>query len=53
MDFFNDVLNTFLGFGRGRTLAIYARVREISDFIKYFLICVLKINEGLAGLEQH
>ncbi len=29
------------------------RVRELSDFIKNILICVLKMNEGLTGLERH
>ncbi len=29
------------------------RVRELLDFIKNILICVLKMNEGLTGLEQH
>ncbi len=28
-------------------------VRELSLLIKNILICVLKMNEGLTGLEQH
>ncbi len=28
-------------------------VKKLSDFIKNILICVMKINEGLTGLEQH
>ncbi len=28
-------------------------IRKLSDFIKNILICVLKMNEGLTGLEQH
>ncbi len=28
------------------------RVRELSDFIKNILICVPKMNEGLACLKQ-
>ncbi len=28
------------------------RVRKLSDFIKNILICVLKMNEGLTGLER-
>ncbi len=43
MDYFNDVLTRFV------TLC---RVRELFDFIKNNLICVLKMNEGLAGLER-
>ncbi len=26
---------------------------KLSDFIKIILICVLKMNEGLMGLERH
>ncbi len=40
MDYFNDVLATFLGLDRGR-------VRELSEFIRNIIICVLKMNEGL------
>ncbi len=53
MDYFNDVLTTFLDLDRVRILAVYLRVRELSEFIKNILICVLKINEGLTGLERH
>ncbi len=53
MDYFNDVLATFLCVDRGNILAVYGRVRELSDFIKNILICVLKMNEGLTGLERH
>ncbi len=28
-------------------------VRELSDFIKNILTCVLKMNGGLKGLERH
>ncbi len=49
MDYFNDVHTTFLGLERGR----FVRVRKLSDFIKNILICILKMNEGLTGLEQH
>ncbi len=27
--------------------------QKLSGFIKYILICVPKMNEGLTGLEQH
>ncbi len=30
-----------------------SRVIKLSDFIKNILICVLKINDDLTGLEQH
>ncbi len=53
MDYFNDVLTTFLGLGRCRTLAVHGRVRELSEFIKNNLIFVPKTNEGLTGLERH
>ncbi len=47
MDYFNDVLATFLA------LECLCRVRKLSDFIMNILICVLKMIEGLMGLEQH
>ncbi len=53
MDYFNDVLATFLSLDRIRILAVYGRVRELSEFIKNILICVPKMNEGLTGLERH
>ncbi len=53
MDYFNDVLATFLGLDRGSILAVFRRIRELLEFIKNILICVLKMNEGLTGLERH
>ncbi len=53
MDYFTDVLATFLSLDHGNILAVYERVRELSDFIKNILICVPKMNEGLTGLERH
>ncbi len=44
MDYFTDVLATFLHVDRGNILAAYGRVRKLSDFIKNILICVPKIN---------
>ncbi len=41
---FNNVFADFLGL---------ERVRKLSDFIKNILICVVKMNEGLACSEQH
>ncbi len=58
MDYFNNVLTTFLGLERVRCVAETHthththRVRNLSDFIKNIIICVPKMNEGL-GLEQH
>ncbi len=52
MDYFNDVLSTFLGLERGSRMAVYGS----SDFIKNIFdknICVPKMNEGLMGLERH
>ncbi len=51
MDYFNDLLATFLSLDGGSMLAVYGRVRELSDFIKNILICALKMNEGLTGLK--
>ncbi len=53
MDYFNDLLVTFLSLDRVRILAIYGRVGELSDFIKNILIFVPNMNEGLTGLERH
>ncbi len=45
MDYFIDVLTTFLDLNRGSALAV--RVRKLSDFINNILICVLKLNKVL------
>ncbi len=47
MDYFKDVLTTFLGLERGSCIAVYAgpESSRISSKIKY--------KEGLTGLEQH
>ncbi len=34
MDYFNDVLTTFLGLERGSSIAVYAGSKKLSDFIK-------------------
>ncbi len=52
MDYFTEVLATFLCLDRGSTLAVYGG-SESSDFIKNILMCVPKMNEGLTGLERH
>ncbi len=52
--FLNDALTTFLGLERVSCIAVCLwRVKKLSDFIKNILICVLKINESLTGLERH
>ncbi len=53
MDNFTDLLATFLDLDRGNYIAVYGRVRELSEFIKNILICVPKMNGGLKGLERH
>ncbi len=53
MDYFNDVLTTFLGLEPGSCVAVYGVVRKLSDLIKNLLICVPKMNEGFTGLERH
>ncbi len=50
MDYFNNVLITFLGFDRCSSLAIYV---GSDNLIKNILICVQKMNEGLTGLERY
>ncbi len=53
MDYFNDInITIFLSLKRVNCVAVYAG-SEILDFIKIILICVLKMNEGLMGLERH
>ncbi len=53
MDYFKNLLATFLSLDRVRILAVYGRVRELSECIKKILIYVPKMNEDLTGLEQH
>ncbi len=43
LDYFNNLLATFLSIDCVRNLAVYGRVRELSDFIKNILICDLKM----------
>ncbi len=49
MDYFVDVLGTFLGLDHGNTLAVY---RGSENFIKNILICVPKTNKGLRELHE-
>ncbi len=51
MDYFNDVLGTFLSLDSGSVLAVYRRVRELSEFSRNILICVPKMIGGHMGLE--
>ncbi len=47
MDYFNDLLATFLDLDRVNYIAVYRRVREILECIKNILICVPKMKEFL------
>ncbi len=53
MEYFTDLLGTFLDLDRGNYIAVYGRVIELSECFKNILNCVLKMNEGLTGLERH
>ncbi len=53
MDCFTHVFTTFLDLGTFQLCCCLLRVRELSDFIINILISVLKMNEGLTGLERH
>ncbi len=53
MDYFTDVLATFLYVDRVNYIAVYGRVRELSECIKNILICVPITNEAFTGLERH
>ncbi len=46
MDYFTDLFAVFLDLDRVNYIAMYGRVRELSDFIKNVLICVLKMNRS-------
>ncbi len=47
MDYFTDLLATFLDADRVNYIAVYGRIREA------LRMRVLKMNEGLTGLERH
>ncbi len=53
MDYFTDLLATFLDVDPVNHIAIYGRVRELSDSIKNILICVPKMNKAFTCLERH
>ncbi len=47
------LLAMFLAVDRVNYIAVYGRVRELSECIINILICVLKMNGGRTGLKQH
>ncbi len=51
MDYFNDVVTTFLGLERSSSVAVYGGSK--SSQIKNTLICAPKMNKGFTGLEWH
>ncbi len=53
MEYFNDVLTTFLGLKCGSSIAVYGGSESSRISNKNILICVPKTNKGLMGLEQH
>ncbi len=52
MGYFDSVLTTFLGLEHFSSVAVYAGSESSRISQKNILICVLKMNEGLMGLEQ-
>ncbi len=50
MDYFTDLLATFLDLDHGNYIAVYGRVRELPESI---LIRVPKMKGGLKSLERH
>ncbi len=50
MDYFTDLLATFLDVDRVNHIAVYGRVRELSECIKNILICVPKMNGGCTDM---
>ncbi len=47
MDYFTDLLATFLDVDGVNYIAVYGRVRELSECIRHILICVLKTNKAV------
>ncbi len=52
MDYFKDVLTTFLGL-KLVVVLLSMEGQKALDFMKNILICVLKMNKGLTSLEYH
>ncbi len=53
MDYFTDVLATFLCIDRGNILVVYGPSESFQIPFKNILIFVPKMNEGLTGLALH
>ncbi len=53
MDYFTDVLATFLALNKSVVLLSMQGQKAVRFHKKNILICVLKMNEGLTGLEWH
>ncbi len=54
MDYFDDVLISFLGLEHGSCFAVYAVSEwKLSDLIKNVLVCVPNLNEDLTGWKRH
>jgi len=53
MDSIYDLIMDFLKCQSGSCVDCQWRDRKLSYFIKKILICVLKMNESLKGLDQH
>ncbi len=53
MDYFNNVLTTFLGLECVSSFAVYARSESSWISSENILNCVPKMKEGLMYLEQH
>ncbi len=51
MDYLNDLFATFQG-DNVRIVAVYERVRKLSECIKNISICIPKTNESLMSLER-
>ncbi len=52
MDYFNDILTTFLGLERGNCVAVYAGSESSRISSKNILIFVLKMSEMNEGVLQ-
>ncbi len=53
MDYFTDLLAMFLDVDRDYYIAVYGRIRQLSECIKTILNCVPKTNKAFTGLERH
>ncbi len=52
MDYFTDLLATFLDLDCGNYIAVYGGLESAQNATN-ILICVQKMNKGLTGLRQH